>query len=111
MALPVQVRAFLDYWSTRLRIWECGLRNSQIVFELCLCIFNPKSEISNPKCDDSSRLEQGGKSVGAPSGNSPKPGPLGPDSLFSLPFSTDPYYSFTHLELLLVLTSLVGYPS
>ena len=31
--------------------------------------------------------------------------------LFSLPFSTDSYYPFTHLELLLVLTSLVGYPS
>ena len=44
-------------WSTgapRLRIWECGLRNSQVFFELRLCIFNPKSEISNPKCDDSS---------------------------------------------------------
>jgi hypothetical protein len=52
------------FWSTgvpRLRIWECGLRNSQVVFELRLCVFNPKSEISNPKCDDSSRLPQEGK--------------------------------------------------
>jgi hypothetical protein len=72
------------FWSTgvpRLRIRECGLRNSQVVFELRLCIVNPKSEISNPKCDDSSRLPQGGKSIEAPSVGSPKPGPLGPNSL------------------------------
>ena len=74
------------FWSTgapQLRIWECGLRNSQIVFELRLCIFNPKSEISNPKCDDSSRLPQRGKTIEAPSGGSQKPGPLGPDSLLT----------------------------
>ena len=34
-----------------------------------------------PPLHHSSRLEQGGKSMGAPSGGSPKPGPLGPDSL------------------------------
>ena len=43
----------------RLRIQECGLRNSQIVFEIRLCIFNPKSEISNPKCDGSRPDPQG----------------------------------------------------
>ncbi len=29
------------------RIWECGMRHSKIVFELCICILNPKSEMSN----------------------------------------------------------------
>ena len=44
------------FWSTRanqLRISECGLRNSKYVLYLSFVNFNPKSEISNPKCDDS----------------------------------------------------------
>jgi hypothetical protein len=35
-----------------------------------------------PPLHHSSRLPQVGKSMGAPSGGSAKPGPLGPDSLF-----------------------------
>jgi len=72
------------FWSTgapQLRISECGLRNFDILFELLFCIFNPQSEIYNPKCDDSSRLPQGGKSMEARSGGGPRSGPLGPDSL------------------------------
>ena len=81
MALPVQVRTVLEYWTKS--IADFGMRIAEFkispFFELYNC--NPKSEISNPKCDDSSRLPQGGKTIDAPSGGRAKPGPLGPDSL------------------------------
>jgi hypothetical protein len=76
-----RLRAFFEYWSTSIADLGMRIADSQVVFEFRLCIVNPKSEISNPKCNDSSRLPQGGKSIEAPSGGSPKPGPLGPDSL------------------------------
>ena len=63
-----------------MRIWECGLRNSQIVLELRLCIFNPKSEISDPKYDDSSGLPH---EVKTSSGGSLEPGPLDLDFLIA----------------------------
>ena len=69
------------FWSIgapQLGIWECGLRNSQVVFEFHLCIFNPKSEIHNPKCDDSSRLPQEGKENSNPLRRLPEDGSFGP---------------------------------
>ena len=47
-----------------------------MVFVIRLCIFNPKSEIRNPKCDDSCKVPQGGKSMESPSGVSSKPDSL-----------------------------------
>jgi hypothetical protein len=57
----------------------------QVVFELRLCIFNPKpgtrpkggspkdkSEISNPKCDDSNKLPHEVKTIEALSGGGSK---------------------------------------
>jgi hypothetical protein len=96
---------FWNTGATQLRIWECGLRNSQVVFELRLCIFNPKPGTrpkgGSPKDKEPARrvgvrrtnprspirnvmtpadCRNTGKTIQAPSGGSPKPGPLGPHS-------------------------------
>jgi outer membrane protein OmpA-like peptidoglycan-associated protein len=56
----------------RMNGFSCGeikpvtrLRNSQVVLELRLCIFNPKSEICNPQCDDFSEGTHAGKTLKA----------------------------------------------
>jgi hypothetical protein len=77
-----------------LRIWACGLRNSQVVLEFVFVFSirnreparrvgvrrtNPRSPIRNVMTPVDCRKR--GKSIEVPSGGSPKPGPLGPDSL------------------------------
>ena len=76
MALPVQVRALLEYWSIGvLECWKKGKPEFNLNRSFHYSI--------TPPLHHSSRLEQGGKSMEAPSGGSRKPGPLGPDSLLS----------------------------
>ena len=58
----------IEYWNLR---FVCNL-------VLGICCF--------AMIHHSSRLPQGGKTIEAPSGGSPKPGPLGPDSLLSWRF-------------------------
>ena len=71
MALPVHVRALLEYWSIGVLV------KRKLTFDL-----NWSFHYSiTPPLHHSRRLPQVGKSMEAPSGGSPKPGPLGPDSL------------------------------
>ena len=77
MVLPVQVRAVLEYWS--IGVLECWQKR-KAEFSLH-CSFHYSI---TPPLHHSSRLPQGGKSMGGPSGGSAKPGPLGPDSLLLL---------------------------
>jgi len=51
------------------------------MFSLSFIHFSPKSEISNPKCDDSSKRVPEEKTLKVPSRGSTKPGPLKPDFL------------------------------
>jgi hypothetical protein len=77
MALPVQVRTVLEYWS--IGVLECWQKRKPE------CSLNWSFHYSiTPPLHHSSRLPQGGKSMEAPSGGSAKPGPLGPDSLLTL---------------------------
>jgi hypothetical protein len=76
MALPVQVRTLLEYWSIGvLKCWQKQKPEFNLNWFLHYCI--------TPPLHHSSGLAQGGKGMEAPSGGSLKPGPLGPDSLIS----------------------------
>jgi hypothetical protein len=77
MALSVQVRTVLEYWS--IGVLECW-QKPKPEFSLH-CFFH--YSITLP-LHHSSRLPLGGKTMEVPSGGSAKPGPLGPDSLLQM---------------------------
>ena len=74
MVLPIQVRAVLEYWSIGVLAKTKAHNKLNWSFHYSI----------TPPLHHSSRLPQGGKSMGGPSGGSAKPGPLGPDYLLLL---------------------------
>ena len=76
MALPVQMASYfgvLEYWSIGVLAKRKPTFNLNWSFHYSI----------TPPLHHSSRLPQGGKSMGAPSGGSAKPASLDPDSLLS----------------------------
>ena len=78
MALPVQVRTLLEYWS--IGVLECWQKQKPEFILHCSFHYS-----ITPPLHHSSRLPLGGKTMEAPSGGRSKPGPLGPDFLFFCP--------------------------
>jgi hypothetical protein len=78
MALPVHVATCFGV----LEYWRIGvLAKRKLTFTLNWSFYYSIT----PPLHHSSRLPQVGKSMGAPSGGSAKPDPLGPDPLFMVP--------------------------
>jgi len=50
--LPPTRAGFWSNGATRSRIWEWGLRNSNLALDLYFIILHPKSEVYNPKFDE-----------------------------------------------------------
>jgi len=92
------------FWSTGvLEYWSVGKSESPN-FNL-----NAFFHYSNtPPLQHSSRLPQRGKSIEAPSGGSPKPGPLGLDSLFVMTLSMKKLDRLC-LAIVVIISAVCGY--